>query len=154
MRRSAAPRRWPRRQLGRRFRALKLWMLIRYFGADGMADRIREHCRLARELAAWVAADPDWELLAPVPFATLCLRHRPAALAGRVEEPAVISELNARNEAILEGVNRSGRIFLSHTSLRGRYAIRVSIGNPRTTIDHVRLCWDLLRRAATGKLHS
>jgi len=136
-------------QLGRRFRALKMWMLIRYFGAEGMADRIRENCRQARELAAWIDADPDWERLAPVPFGTVCLRHRSAALASSAEEPEVLARLNARNAAILERVNQSGKIFLSHTALRGRYTIRVSIGNPRTRMEHVRLCWDLLRDAAS-----
>jgi aromatic-L-amino-acid decarboxylase len=137
-------------QLGRRFRALKMWMLIRYFGAEGMADRIRENCRQARELASWVAADPDWELLAPVPLGTVCLRHRPAAFAHRAGEPGIQSRLNSKNESILEAVNRSGRIFLSHTILRGRYTIRVSLGNPRTRPEHVRLGWDLLRGAAAS----
>lgn len=136
-------------QLGRRFRALKMWMLIRYFGVEGMADRIRENCRQARELASWVDADPDWERLAPVPFGTVCLRHRPADIAARADEPEVLSRLNAQNEAILERVNRSGRIFLSHTALRGRYTIRVAIGNPRTRMEHVQLCWDLLKEAAS-----
>ena len=135
-------------QLGRRFRALKMWMQIRYFGASGMADRIREHCRLALELAAWVDADPDWERLAPVPFSTVCFRFRPRSLTGREDEPDVRKDLDARNEAILDRVNRSGRVFLSHTRLRDRYTIRVALGNPRATADHVRGCWDLLREAA------
>jgi aromatic-L-amino-acid decarboxylase len=118
-------------QLGRRFRALKLWFLIRYFGTDGIAARLREHCRLARELASWVEADPDWELTAPVPFSTVCFRH-----------------VRADNAAILDAVNRSGRVYLSHTSLAGRYTLRVSIGNPRTTIEHLRTCWSLLRSAS------
>ena len=137
-------------QLGRRFRALKLWMLIRSFGVTGMADRIREHCRLARALAAWVDADPDWERLAPVPFGLVCLRFRPRAVAGREDEPAVRAALDARNEMILDHVNRSGRIFLSHTRLHGRYAIRVALGNPRATEVHVRRCWDLLREGAAA----
>jgi len=134
-------------QLGRRFRALKLWMLIRYFGVEGMAERIRENCRQARELAAWVEADPDWELLAPVPLATVCLRHRslPKDPGSAADEEAL---RNARNEKILAAVNRSGRIFLSHTTLNGRYTIRVSLGNPRTRMEHVRDCWSLLREAA------
>lgn len=135
-------------QLGRRFRALKLWMLIRYFGAEGLAARVREHCRMARELAGWVDADPDWQRMAPAPFATVCLRHRPAALSGREDEPEAQRELDARNEAILDRVNRGGEIFLSHTRLNGRYTLRVSIGNPRQTMDHVRRCWALLREAA------
>lgn len=137
-------------QLGRRFRALKLWFLLRWFGTDGLAARLREHCRLARELASWVAADGDWEVLAPVPFATVCLRYRPRGWAEREGEPGVRNELDAWNQAILEAVNRSGRIFLSHTRLGGRFAIRVSIGNPRSDETHVRLCWELLREAAAA----
>jgi aromatic-L-amino-acid decarboxylase len=126
-------------QLGRRFRALKLWVLIRYFGADGIAARIREHCRMAKEFASWVEADPDWELLAPVPFSVVCFRCK----AGPDE--AGSERVNAK---IMERVNSSGRIFLSHTKLRERYAIRLALGNPRTTMDHVRTCWDLLRKAS------
>ncbi len=135
-------------QLGRRFRALKLWMLIRYFGSSGMADRIREHCRHARELASWVDAEPDWERLAPVPFSTVCLRFRPESLAQRKDDPEVRHRLDAWNEAILESVNRSGRIYLSHTRLREGFTIRVALGNPRATLEHVRTCWDLLRAGA------
>jgi aromatic-L-amino-acid decarboxylase len=131
-------------QLGRRFRALKIWFLLRWFGAEGMAARLREHVRLARALASRVEADPDWELLAPVPLATVCLRHRPAHL---VHDEAA---LETANRAILERVNASGRIFLSHTRLRDRFTIRVSIGNPRTTAAHIDLCWELLRLAAEG----
>lgn len=137
-------------QLGRRFRALKMWMLIRYFGADGMAARIREHCRLARDLASWVDADPDWERLAPVPFSTVCFRHRPASVSGHENDPEVCRRLDAANEAILEKVNRSGRIFLSHTRLAGRYTLRVALGNPRAGDEHVRRCWEILRAASRG----
>jgi aromatic-L-amino-acid decarboxylase len=131
-------------QLGRRFRALKLWFLLRWFGVEGMQARLREHLRLARGLAAAVDGHPDWELLAPVPLATVCLRHRPAGFRGPEET------LDAANQAILDRVNASGRIFLSHTRLRGRFTIRVSIGNPRTTEVHVDRCWELLRAAAEG----
>ncbi len=127
-------------QLGRRFRALKLWMLIRYFGVEGLAARIREHCRLASELARWVDEHPDWERLAPTPFSTVCLRDR----AADVPE----SRLDALNESILREVNASGSIFLSHTRLRDRYTIRVALGNLRATIEHVRRCWDRLCTAA------
>jgi len=132
-------------QLGRRFRALKLWMQIRYFGVLGIADRLREHCRLTRELAGWIEADPDWELLAPVPFATVCFRFRPREIAGAKDaEP----RLDRLNETLLEAVNRSGRVFLSHTRLSGRFTLRVSLGNPRQTPRHVAECWRLLRDAA------
>lgn len=130
-------------QLGRRFRALKLWMEIRYFGTDGYAARIREHVRLARELASWIDADPDWERLAPVPLSTVCFRFRPAD--GRTGE----DRLDAANEAILAEVNRTGRVFLSHTKLLGRFTLRVALGNPRAGESHVRACWDLLREAAS-----
>ncbi len=127
-------------QLGRRFRALKLWMQIRYFGVEGIAARIREHCRMARELASWIEADPDWELLAPVPFSTVCFRCHPEG-----SDPDRLDELNA---SILEKVNRTGRFYLSHAKLRDRYTLRVSLGNPRQTTDHVRGCWEALRGAA------
>jgi aromatic-L-amino-acid decarboxylase len=124
-------------QLGRRFRALKMWMQIRWFGVDGIAARLREHVRLARLFASWVDADPDWERVAPVPFATVCFRHRAGA------------DPDATNERILERVNASGKVFLSHTKLGGRYVLRVAIGNPRQTEAHVARCWALLRDAAT-----
>ena len=135
-------------QLGRRFRALKMWMLIRYFGTEGMAARIREHVRMAREIASWVDADPDWERLAPVHFSTVCFRYRPAALAERQDDPDVCRRLDSWNEAILDHVNRSGRIYLSHTRLRERYTIRVALGNLRAGTGHVKGCWELLREAA------
>ncbi len=127
-------------QLGRRFRALKLWIMIRYFGAEGMAARIRRHVEMANEMACWIEEEPGWELLAPHPFAALCFRYAPAGAA----------DLNRLNRAILEQVNRSGDIFLSHTKLRGDYTIRVVIGNPRQTMAHVRRCWELLKVAAAG----
>ncbi|HZN56254.1 MAG TPA: pyridoxal-dependent decarboxylase [Candidatus Polarisedimenticolaceae bacterium] len=123
-------------QLGRRFRALKLWMQIRWFGVDGIAARLRDHVRLARLFASWVDADPDWERVAPVPLATVCFRYR------RGEDP------DARNREILDRVNATGRVFLSHTKLDGRFVLRVAIGNPRQTDEHVARCWALLKEAA------
>jgi aromatic-L-amino-acid decarboxylase len=129
--------------LGRRFRALKLWMVIRAYGADGLAAIIAGHVELARRLEAAVRAEPEWELLAPVPFSTVCFRHHPA---GVDDEGA----LRRRNEAILERVNASGRAFISHTELRGRYALRVAIGNAATSAEHVDRAWELLRGAAAA----
>jgi len=129
-------------QLGRRFRALKLWMIIRYFGHDGLAARIREHCRLARLFASWVEASTDWELTAPVPFALVCFRAQPG-VAGETEETRA-KRLDVLNEAIMHGVNAGGRAFLSHTKLNDKLVLRLSIGNIRTTEDHVRKVWDLL----------
>jgi aromatic-L-amino-acid/L-tryptophan decarboxylase len=132
-------------QLGRRFRALKLWIMLRSYGTQAIANELRRHCAMAREFTSWVEADPNWQMMAPLPLATACVRYRPAGLRGREDEPEVRRELDARNEAILESVNRSGDIFLSHTRLRDRYTIRVCIGNPRQEMRHVRRCWELLQ---------
>jgi aromatic-L-amino-acid/L-tryptophan decarboxylase len=129
-------------QLGRRFRALKLWMIIRYFGHEGLAARIREHCRLARSFASWVDAAPDWELSAPVPFALVCFRACPQVDGENNEERA--RQLDALNEAIMHGVNGTGEAFLSHTKLNDKLVLRLSIGNIRTTKKHVRRVWELL----------
>jgi aromatic-L-amino-acid/L-tryptophan decarboxylase len=123
-------------QLGRRFRALKLWMVIRYFGHDGLAARIREHCRLARVFASWIDESSDWELLAPVPLGLVCFRARPDEFDA--------SGLDELNEAIMHGVNASGRALLSHTRLDDKLTLRLSIGNIRTTEKHVRQVWELL----------
>jgi len=123
-------------QLGRRFRALKLWMVIRYFGHEGLAARIREHVRLANLFASWVEESPDWELLAPHPLALVCFRAHPAGVAEK--------DLDALNEAIMHGVNASGRALLSHTKLNDKLTLRLSIGNIRTTEAHVRRVWELL----------
>jgi aromatic-L-amino-acid decarboxylase len=132
-------------QLGRRFRALKLWMCIRYFGHDGLAARIREHCRLARLFAAWVESEPGWELLAPVPLGLVCFRACPPRDGEAADERA--ARLNHLNEQIMHAVNASGEAFLSHTKLHDRFTLRVAIGNIRTTEAHVARVWQLLRDA-------
>ncbi|HEV7810014.1 MAG TPA: pyridoxal-dependent decarboxylase, partial [Candidatus Limnocylindrales bacterium] len=129
-------------QLGRRFRALKLWFQLRWFGLDGLCRRIRHHLTLAAELAGWIDAEAGWERLAPVPFSTVCFRHVPASLVGDVEA------IEGHNAAIMESVNRSGEAFLSHTKLRGQFTIRLAIGNLRTERRHVARAWELLRAAA------
>jgi aromatic-L-amino-acid decarboxylase len=131
-------------QLGRRFRALKLWILLRWFGLEGLRRRIERHLELAQELARWVDDDPDWERLAPVPFSTVCFRWRPAGRE-RTEEA-----LDEANTAIMDAVNRTGEVFLSHTRLGGRFTIRVAIGNLRTEERHVARAWQLLREAAAA----
>jgi aromatic-L-amino-acid decarboxylase len=120
-------------QLGRRFRALKLWMVMRYFGHEGLAARIREHCRLARLFASWVEESTDWELLAPAPLALVCFR---ACKRGE--------DLDALNQAIIHGIDASGRALLSQTRLNDKFTLRLSIGNIRTTEQHVRQVWELL----------
>ena len=127
-------------QLGRRFRALKLWMVIRAFGESGLASRIRHHCDLARELAADVALAPGWTVAAPVPFSVVCMRYTPEGYRN--------ADADALNEAIMRAVNATGRVFLSHTKLDGRYVIRVAIGNLHTDRQHIDEAWRLLREAA------
>jgi aromatic-L-amino-acid decarboxylase len=126
--------------LGRRFRALKLWMVLRAYGADGLAAVVRGHVELAHRLEAAIRREPGWELLAPVPFSTVCFRHHPPGMDDE-------AELRAHNAAIVERVNASGRAFISHTQLKGRYAVRVAIGNAATTAEHVDRVWALLRAA-------
>jgi aromatic-L-amino-acid decarboxylase len=129
-------------QLGRRFRALKLWMVVRAFGADGLAARLRQQMAMARDFAAWVDEDPEWERVAPVPFSLVCFRYAPA---GTTE-----AERESLNSAILDRVNRTGKAYLSHTKLDGRYVLRLAIGNMRTEPRHVRDAWRLLREAAAA----
>ena len=125
-------------QLGRRFRALKLWMVMRYFGHEGLAARIREHCRLAQLFASWVDESPDWEIMAPTPLALVSFRACPKANFKGSDD------LDASNERIMHGVNASGRALLSHTRLNDKLTLRLSIGNIRTTEQHVRQVWELL----------
>lgn len=127
-------------QLGRRFRALKLWMVIRAFGVNGVVERLRAHMAMASEFASWVEADPDWLLSAPQMFSLVCFRHAPRGLSPE--------ESDAMNQRILDRVNASGRVYLSHTRLHGRFVLRLAIGNLRTERRHVAEAWSLLRRAA------
>ena len=129
-------------QLGRRFRALKLWMIIRYFGHQGLAARIREHCRLAQLFASWVEESTEWEMMAPTPFALVCFRARPQVQADTEEAEA--KHLDVLNEAIMHGANATGKALLSHTKLNDKLTLRLSIGNIRTTERHVRQVWELL----------
>jgi aromatic-L-amino-acid decarboxylase len=115
--------------LGRRFRALKLWAVLRCYGRSGLQGRIREHVRLAELFESWVRAEPGWELCAPRNFSLVCFRRE-----GTDEE----------NERLLERVNASGEVFLSQTRLHGRYVLRLAVGNARTTEDDVRLAWEIL----------
>ena len=131
-------------QLGRRFRALKLWMVLRAFGAEGVAGRVRYHCALARAFAGWVAAEPGWELAAPVSLSLVCFRCAPVGA-----DEAQREALNAR---VLAAVNAGGEVFLSHTKLDGRYVLRLAVGNVRTEHRHVARAWALLRREAASAL--
>jgi aromatic-L-amino-acid decarboxylase len=132
-------------QLGRRFRALKFWMVLRYFGRAGLAARIREHCRLARLFASWVESTPDWELLAPVSLSLVCFRTCPLRDDEAADERA--ARLDRLNEQIMHAVNATGEAFLSHTKLHDRFTLRLAVGNIRTTEEHVARVWQLLREA-------
>ncbi len=127
--------------LGRRFRALKLWFVIRDFGVEGLQSLVRDHIRIAKSLARWIDDDPALELMADVRFSTVIFRHRPAGMSP--------DELDQHNETILERVNSTRQVYLSHTRVRGRYALRIAIGNIHTTEAHVRRAFDLVKDAGT-----
>ena len=129
-------------QLGRRFRSLKLWMVLRHFGAEGIREALAEHIRLAQLFSSWVDADPEFERLAPVPFSVVCFRARPSG------GPTLDAELDAFNERLLDAVNATGDVFLSHTRLRGRFTLRLAVGHLRTEERHVARAWDLLKAHA------
>ncbi len=114
--------------LGRRFRALKLWAVLRHYGAEGLRELIREHVRLAQLFAAWVEAEPGWEVSAPHPFSTVCFRHTASD-----------------NFELAHAATATGELFVAATRLRGQDIIRLAIGNARTTEDDVRRSWEVLR---------
>ena len=121
-------------QLGRRFRALKLWFVMRYFGREGLEARLREHCRLARLFASWVDESENFEMMASVPFALVCFRACPKS----------IEDLDALNERIMNEINASGKAYLSHTKLNGKFVLRLSIGSIRVEERHLVKVWELL----------
>jgi aromatic-L-amino-acid/L-tryptophan decarboxylase len=121
--------------LGRRFRSLKLWAVLRCYGREGLQRVIREHLRLAELFEGWVRAEPGFELCAPRPFSVVCFRGEGS---------------DAENEALLERVNATGEIFISHTRLNGRYVLRLAIGNEQTAEADVRRAWDVIRECARG----
>ena len=121
--------------LGRRFRSLKLWTVLRCYGRSGLQAMIREHVRLARLFASWVEAEPGWTIEAPVPFSNVCFR---------------LDASNQENEALLDRVNRDGTVFLSGTTLGDRYVLRLAVGNARTTEEDVQAAWEILKREAAA----
>jgi aromatic-L-amino-acid decarboxylase len=120
-------------QLGRRFRALKFWFVMRYFGHEGVSRIIREHVAMAQEFAGWVRADKRFEVVAPVPFSLVCFRLRGPDDA---------------NRRLLDAVNSTGRAFLSHTVLNGEFVLRLAIGNIKTSRADIEVAWDLIRKQA------
>ena len=116
--------------LGRRFRALKLWFVIRHFGAEGLRAHVRRHVDLAREFAEWVVSDDRFELAAPRRLNLVCFRH----LGG-----------DAINQRLMDALNASGRIYLTHARLNGRLALRLAVGGTYTERRHVEAAWQLIR---------
>jgi aromatic-L-amino-acid decarboxylase len=121
--------------LGRRFRALKLWFVIRHYGVEGLRHHVRQHVALAQRFAGWIGSDDRFELAAPAPLNLVCFRHRGG---------------DAMNEALLERLNRSGRLYLSHTKLDGRFTLRFCVGQTFTLARHVETAWALIRETASG----
>jgi aromatic-L-amino-acid decarboxylase len=132
---------------------------MRYFGVEGLRDRIRYQLALAREFAGWVEKSEDFELLAPVPFSLVCFRAIPRTFKAEAERSLredpksphwsrdveyVDNYIDILNERLMEEVNRRGKIFLSHTKLNGQFTLRLAIGNIRTTGEHIKLAWDEL----------
>jgi aromatic-L-amino-acid decarboxylase len=125
-------------ELGRRFRALKLWFVLRYFGANGLIERIREHIRLGQMLAEWIDADPDFQRMAPTPLSTVCFCATPTGVT-------TTESLNAINRKLMAAVNRSGKAYITHTMLGDRLVLRFVVSHLRTTEEHVRNGWEVIR---------
>ncbi len=125
-------------QLGRRFRSLKFWFVLRYFGVEGLQSRLREHIRLGQLFAKWIEEHPQFERVAPTPFSTVCFRAKPT---GRNDE----AKINALNEKLLNDVNATGKVFITHTKLNGIFTIRLVISGLRTEEKHVILAWNVIQ---------
>jgi aromatic-L-amino-acid decarboxylase len=121
--------------LGRRFRALKLWAVLRCYGRDGLQQHVRDGVRMAADFESWISDDPDWEVVSPRHFGLVCFRHHGD---------------DAFNRALLERVNESGELFISHTVINGSYALRLAAGGLLTTADDMRYTWGVMRREAAA----
>jgi aromatic-L-amino-acid decarboxylase len=128
--------------LGRRFRALKLWSVIRTYGVQGLQEKVRYHIDIASRLKEMISEEPDFEILAPVVISAVCFRFRPE---GFTED-----ELNKLNEKLNHQLNDSGKIYLTHTSLRGKYTLRMVTAQTNVTMEHVERAWELIKRMARG----
>ncbi|HEX2967984.1 MAG TPA: pyridoxal-dependent decarboxylase [Bacteroidales bacterium] len=126
--------------LGRRFRALKLWSVIRTYGVKGLQEKVRYHIEIASRLKGLILAEPDFEIVAPVVISVVCFRYKPAGLAGE--------ELNKINEKLNHTLNDSGKLYLTHTSVRGIYTLRMVTAQTNVTAEHVEKAWDLIKSTA------
>jgi aromatic-L-amino-acid decarboxylase len=125
-------------------------MLLRYFGIEGLRRRISYHLELGQRFTGWIDEAPAFERLAPVPFSTICFRYRPVSLIGREDEPQIAEELDRVNLALMDAINRTGEVFLSHTRLHGRFTIRVALANLRTADADLDRVWEIIRRDAAA----
>jgi aromatic-L-amino-acid/L-tryptophan decarboxylase len=123
--------------LGRRFRSLKLWFIIRYFGTEGIKNRIREHIRIADEIAGKIDMHMFFERMAPVPFSTICFRAHPLD----INSEKALDELNIN---LMNKINETGKIFLSHTKLNNKFVIRMTVGSIRTSEIHAKKAWEII----------
>jgi aromatic-L-amino-acid decarboxylase len=128
--------------LGRRFRALKLWFVIRHYGVGGLQEKVRAHIEWARTFEAWVGDDPAFELMAPRTINLVCFRYHP------VDREYGEEELERLNKRLMDDLNASGKLFLTHTKLKGRFSLRLCIGQTHVTLDHVEKAWERIREAA------
>ena len=126
--------------LGRRFRALKLWSVIRSYGVEGLQAKVREHIRIAAELKQMIAREPDFELLAPVVLTVVCFRYAPSEMNE--------DQINRLNEILNHKLNDSGKIYLTHTMLGGKYTLRMVTAQTEVTYEHVRKAWMLILETA------
>jgi aromatic-L-amino-acid decarboxylase len=132
-------------QQGRRFRALKPWFIMRYFGVEGLQNRIREHIRLAKLFSEWIESSDNFELCAPVDFGVVCFR---AVLKNLKDE----NEINTFNERLINKINKTGKLFLSHTVLDGKFILRICISGLRTQEEHVKKAWELINEVSKNKM--
>jgi aromatic-L-amino-acid decarboxylase len=129
--------------LGRRFRALKLWFVIRSFGIRGLQQKIRAHIELAKEFASWIRQDPQFELMAPVTINLVCFRYHPS------QRSLSEKKLEQINKTLMDELNQSGKLFITHTKLKGRFSLRVCIGQTNKTREHVQEAWKRIQVSAT-----
>jgi aromatic-L-amino-acid decarboxylase len=127
-------------QLGRRFRALKLWSVIRIYGVEGLQEKIRYHIKLAAHLAEMITLEKDFEILAPVTINVVCFRYKPEGIEA--------GEINRINETLNHKLNDTGKIYLSHTVINGIYTLRMVTGQTNVRLEHVDKAWDLIRNTA------